>query len=93
MANPDQGTGPPFRFVDEQIRGPYRQWIHEHTFTEANGGTLASDVVHYATPFDFLVHRWWVRPDVERIFEHCTKCLQDRFTGAEPAESLTISGK
>ena len=32
---------PPFRFQDEQLRGPYRQWIHEHTFQEADGMTLA----------------------------------------------------
>jgi ligand-binding SRPBCC domain-containing protein len=45
---------PPHRFVDEQIRGPYRQWIHEHTFELRDGGTLARDVVRYAVPLDFL---------------------------------------
>src|SRR5690348_1526830 len=31
---------PPFRFVDVQKRGPYRAWIHEHTFEPRAGGTL-----------------------------------------------------
>jgi ligand-binding SRPBCC domain-containing protein len=59
---------PPHRFVDEQIHGPYRQWIHEHSFEPRDGGTLTRDVVRYAVPLDFLVHRWLVRPDVENIF-------------------------
>jgi hypothetical protein len=25
-------------------------------------------VVHYAVPLDFLVHRWLVTPDIEKIF-------------------------
>lgn len=61
---------PPFRFVDEQLHGPYRLWIHEHTFTAERGGTLARDHIRYAVPFDWLVHRWLVRPDLERIFAH-----------------------
>lgn len=59
---------PPHRFVDEQLRGPYRQWIHEHTFEPHDGGTLARDVVHYAVPFDFIAHPLFVRRDIERIF-------------------------
>lgn len=60
---------PPHRFVDEQLRGPYRQWIHEHTFVEQRGGTLARDVVNYAVVGGALVDRLFVRRDVERIFE------------------------
>ncbi len=70
---------PPHRFVDEQLRGPYRQWIHEHTFTPHNGGTLARDVVRYAVPFDILLHRRFVRPDIERIFEFRATALKRRF--------------
>jgi ligand-binding SRPBCC domain-containing protein len=59
---------PPHRFVDEQRRGPYRLWIHEHRFTPQEGGTLCSDHVRYAVPGGEIVHRLWVRRDVEKIF-------------------------
>lgn len=70
---------PPHRFVDEQIRGPYHQWIHEHTFEARDGGTLTRDAVRYAVPFDFIAHRWLVRPDVEKIFRYLAEALQQRF--------------
>jgi ligand-binding SRPBCC domain-containing protein len=73
---------PPHRFVDEQVRGPYRQWIHTHTFEPRDGGTLARDVVHYAVPFDFLTHRWLVRPDIDKIFAFRQEALRQRFGGA-----------
>lgn len=71
---------PPHRFVDEQIRGPYRLWVHEHTFEVRDGGTLARDQVRYAVPFDWLLHRWLVRPDIEEIFSFRTEALRNRFT-------------
>ena len=71
---------PPYRFVDEQIRGPYLQWIHEHTFEPHDGGTLTCDHVRYAAPFDFLTHRWLVRPDLEKIFAYRKQELRKRFS-------------
>jgi ligand-binding SRPBCC domain-containing protein len=70
---------PPHRFVDEQLRGPYRQWLHEHTFVAQNGGTLARDVVRYAVPGGALVNWLFVRRDVERIFAHRQAKLRERF--------------
>ncbi len=41
----------PDRFVDEQRRGPFKSWWHEHSFsTLPDGGTLMTDEVRYATP-------------------------------------------
>ena len=71
---------PPHRFVDEQLRGPYRLWQHEHTFVARDGGTLVRDDVRYAALLDFLVHRWLVRPAIERIFTFRTEALRKRFT-------------
>jgi len=59
---------PPHCFVDEQIRGPYRLWRHTHRFEPSDDGTLCRDLVEYRPPFDWLVHAWLVRPDLERIF-------------------------
>ena len=73
---------PPHRFVDEQLRGPYRQWIHEHTFEPHAGGTLARDRVQYAVALDFGLHRWFVRPDIERIFRFRAEALRRQFPGA-----------
>ena len=68
---------PPARFVDEQVRGPYRLWIHEHRFEERNKGTLVRDHVCYAVLFDFLIHRFFIRPDIERIFGYREKKLRE----------------
>lgn len=72
---------PPHRFVDEQLRGPYRLWIHEHRFTERDGGTLVDDKVIYAAPGGDLVHSLFVRKDVEQIFAYRRERLAQLFEG------------
>ena len=38
----------PWRFVDEQQRGPFRRWWHEHTFVAmADSRTQMPDIVEY----------------------------------------------
>ena len=76
---------PPHRFVDEQLLGPFRMWVHEHTFEARDGGTLARDAVRYAAPFDSLTHRWLVRPDMEKIFKYRAEALRKRFGVAKGA--------
>lgn len=71
---------PPSRFADAQTRGPYRLWLHEHEFGERDGGTLVRDKVRYAVPFDFLLHKLFVRADVEKIFAYRARKLRELFS-------------
>ena len=73
---------PPFRFVDVQTRGPYRAWIHEHTFESRNGGTLMRDHVQYAVTGGALVRKLVVAPDLEKIFNFRRVRLESIFGGA-----------
>jgi ligand-binding SRPBCC domain-containing protein len=74
---------PPRRFVDEQRRGPYRHWHHEHLFESCDDGTRVNDVVHYAAPGGALLHRFVVKRDIERIFTFRKQALSHIF--CEPA--------
>ena len=70
---------PPFRFVDEQLRGPFSLWWHEHTFIERDGGTLLGDHVRYRAPVGFISHPLMVRRQLQRIFGHRTEVIQRLF--------------
>jgi ligand-binding SRPBCC domain-containing protein len=73
---------PPVRFVDVQRRGPYRSWVHTHEFESRDGGTLCRDHVEYAVPGGALIHRLFVRADVEKIFAFRRAALASRFGGS-----------
>lgn len=80
---------PPHRFVDQQERGPYQLWHHEHTFTpeirDHIEGTLCRDIVHHRALGGSLVHKFFVRRDVQRIFAYRQTRLMELF----PAPTLT----
>lgn len=59
---------PPQHFVDEQVRGIFRLWVHEHRFSEQGGGTLCEDLVRYATPGGALMNWLFVERDLREMF-------------------------
>ncbi|WP_320814623.1 SRPBCC family protein [Flavobacterium sp.] len=41
----------PNHFTDEMIKGSFKSFKHEHTFTHENGTTIMEDKLMYETPF------------------------------------------
>jgi ligand-binding SRPBCC domain-containing protein len=88
---------PPQRFVDEQLRGPYRDWHHLHEFREVAGGTEIRDEVTYELPFGALgriAHRLIVRRQLESIFDHRERVVRELLgaSAAAPRADLQESG-
>lgn len=74
------------RFVDLQVRGPYRLWRHAHSFSTEAGGTRISDRVELElplAPLGDLAMRWFVRADLEAIFSFRAAEVTRRF-GSSP---------
>jgi len=74
---------PPVRFADIQLRGPYAEWVHTHTFEEEDGGTRVNDTVRYRLwgpgIITNVINRLLVAPDTKRIFEFRHRALEAIF--------------
>lgn len=72
----------PHHFIDEQRFGPYALWHHQHHFKEVPNGVEMTDEVNYAIGFGFigrLAHWIFVGSEVNRIFDHRYKVLEEYF--------------
>jgi len=79
----------PNRFVDTQLKGPYKRWWHLHTFEEVPGGVLMRDRVEYELPLGFLgdlAHGIFVKRRLEHIFAYRFTTLEKLF-GTRPTTS------
>lgn len=77
---------PEERFVDTQLRGPYTLWHHTHAFRERveNGQVFTdmTDRVRYSPPLGIvgrLLHPWFIRPKLERIFNYRAQVIPKFF--------------
>lgn len=75
---------PDSSFVDEQLRGPYRRWVHTHRFREVGGGTEVEDDIEWSLPFPPLgeIARPVVRRQLARIFDYRERAIRAILFGA-----------
>lgn len=83
-------------FTYVQRRGPYRQWIHEHEFSDSGGGTHVVDRVRFRLRGPSGLHQGpvgrWVLKDIRAIFEHRASMLQRLFGVTADEGSSTTKG-
>lgn len=69
-------------FVDEQRKGPYAIWHHEHHFETQEGGVLMTDILHYdigKSVFGWLAGKLFVHRKVRAIFDYRFRILEVYF--------------
>lgn len=69
-------------FVDEQRKGPYKLWHHQHHFKAIEGGVEMTDLVHYRLPVGILgsiANRILVKKELEKIFAYRYQKIVERF--------------
>lgn len=60
-------------FIDEQKKGPYSLWRHQHHFVEIDGGVEMTDIVDYKNSLGFIfeiANFLFVKNKLKRIFEY-----------------------
>ena len=81
---------PPWCFIDEQLSGPYSFWHHTHRFRQDKRETVLYDEVRYALPVALpaplreLLHRLYVCPALEHIFDYRQQVFARLFGSARP---------
>ena len=79
-------------FMDEQRKGPYRLWRHEHFFRPVEGGVEMTDVVTYQNPLGILgqlANMTMVKKKLRRIFEYRYHRIEEIF-GKWPGQQPDI---
>lgn len=76
-------------FVDEQRKGPYKIWHHEHHFREVVGGVLMTDRLYYEVGksiFGWIAAKVFVDQKVKQIFKYRYQLLEKRFSNRSDSQ-------
>ena len=85
---------PKRRFVDVQVKGPYKSWWHEHRFTAQGSQTLMEDTVRFEVgygPLAGIAFRFFVGPTLRRIFSYRQRVVERRFQGSETTPERSVA--
>ena len=69
-------------FVDEQVKGPYKIWHHEHHFKKADNGVMMKDILYYDVGKSFIgwiAGKLFVNKKVNEIFSYRKAALENYF--------------
>lgn len=69
-------------FVDEQRKGPYKLWHHQHKVEPIKGGVLMTDIVTYIPPFGIfgaLANKLFIKKKLKQIFDFRTVAVEKKF--------------
>lgn len=69
-------------FIDNQIKGPYKIWHHEHHFRKIEGGIEMRDILFYEIPYGFignLLYKFIIKNRVEEIFDYRSEKIKELF--------------
>lgn len=82
---------PPYRFVDRQLRGPYRRWVHTHEFSQCSDGIVVRDSVSFVAPGGNLIRKLFVQPELVKIFQYRHQLLAEIFDVAAPSSAISLN--
>lgn len=73
---------PPNIFIDEQVKGPYKKWVHTHSFVEIKGRVIMKDRVEYDLYGGFLKYiiNIIVGLSIKKIFNYRKISIEEEFS-------------
>lgn len=72
----------PTYFMDEQLKGPYKMWQHQHYFKAIEGGVEMTDMVLYKNPSGWLgelANVLFIKKKLRNIFEFRFRKMEEIF--------------
>jgi len=82
---------PPYKFVDNQLIGPYSLWHHQHHFKAVPEGTLMTDIVYYSiSPFKLgrIADALFVRSQLNKIFDFRYQRIEELFNTKSSSKQI-----
>jgi len=80
-------------FVDNQRKGPYRMWHHEHHFKEVERGVEVTDIISYLMPYGIigkLAHWLFIRRQLDEIFAYRFNKVNELFPSEQTESEWSV---